>query len=185
MMKQRGVTLIELLYTLGVAAILLGIGVPSFVDQLRSSRMHASTQSLLGGLYVARSEAVKQRARVTLCRSTVEAAPTCAGDGDGYAVFVNMDDDASFDPGAGDTLVRNDLWLRPGLSVLNDGLTDYVTYVSSGFTREIGGGTLAGDLVFCDARGNDAARVLRLPATGRPQVVAHSEVAGAPSCPTT
>ncbi len=182
MNKQRGFTLVELLYAVGIAALVLGIGVPSFIDQVRSSRMYAATNTMLGALYVARSEAVKQRQRVTVCRSTLAEDPTCTVDGTSYAVFVNQDDDQSFDPASGDTLLRNDQWLRGNIQVQADGLPAYVTYVSTGFTRTIGGGSQAGDLIFCDERGNAAARILRLPATGRPQIVAHADVAGAPSC---
>lgn len=182
MNTQRGFTLVELLYTVAVAAMVLSIGIPSFIDQVRAGRMHASTNTMLGALFLARSEAVKQRARVTVCRSTVEETPACEGDGTGFAVFLNIDDDQSFDPASGDTLLRNDAWLRAGVTIINDELPDYVSYVSSGFTRAIGGGPQAGDLIFCDERGDAAARILRLPATGRPQVVAHGDVAGAPSC---
>ncbi|MEO0974820.1 MAG: GspH/FimT family pseudopilin [Pseudomonadota bacterium] len=182
MNKQAGFTLVELLYAVGISVLVLSIGVPSFIDQVRSSRMYASTNSLLAALYVARSEAVKQRARVTVCRSNMADPPNCLSTGEGFAVFVNVDDDQSFDPGAGDELLRHDLWLRGNVTVTADGLPDYVSYVSTGFTRAVGGGAQSGDLVFCDERGNVGARVLRLPATGRPQIAAHADVPGAPSC---
>ncbi|MEO0422143.1 MAG: GspH/FimT family pseudopilin [Pseudomonadota bacterium] len=184
MNTQRGFTLVELLYSVGIAALVLGVGVPSFIDQVRSSRMNAATNTWLAALYVARSEAVKQRTRVTVCRSTIAEAPACSSEGTGYAVFVNADDDASFDSGAGDVLLRNDVWQRGGITTIADGLPIYVSYVSSGFTRAIGGGAMSGDVVFCDERGNAGARILRLPATGRPQIVTHGEVSGAPSCAT-
>ncbi|MEM9384331.1 MAG: GspH/FimT family pseudopilin [Pseudomonadota bacterium] len=184
MNTQRGFTLVELLYSVGIAALVLGVGVPSFIDQVRSSRMNAATNTLLSALYVGRSEAVKQRRRVTVCRSTISDAPACSSEGTGYAVFVNVDDDSSFDAGAGDVLLRNDVWLRGTITTIADGLPIYVSYVSSGFTRAIGGGAQSGDIIFCDERGNTGARILRLPATGRPQIVAHDEVPGAPTCAT-
>jgi type IV fimbrial biogenesis protein FimT len=183
MRNTRGFTLIELLYTVGVAALVLGIGVPSFIDQVRSTRMSAATNTLLTALYVARSEAVKQRARITVCRSDLLAPPSCDATGAGYLVFLNEADDISFDEGDGDVVLRHDQWLRGEIEIAFDGLPNGITYVSSGFTRAVGGGPLAGDLLFCDGRGETAARLLRIPTTGRPQIVAYDDVVGAPECP--
>jgi len=177
---QRGFTLVELMYTIAVAAIVLGIGIPAFTETIRAGRMTTSVNTAVTAMHIARSEAVKRRARVTLCRSTTEAAPACDATGAGYMVFVNTADDQSFDDG--DTLVKAGPWLPDGLTVQYDGLPSYVSYTASGFTRAIGGGTLAGNVVVCDDRGNRAARVISLTATGRPQARAHADVPGVPSC---
>jgi type IV fimbrial biogenesis protein FimT len=176
----RGFTLIELMYTIAVAAIVLGIGIPAFTETIRAGRMTTSVNTAVTAMHVARSEAVKRRARVTFCRSTTAAAPACNAAGDGYIVFVNVADDQSFD--AADTLVKAGPWLADGIAVMYDGLPAYVSYTASGFTRAIGGGTLAGNIVLCDDRGNRAARVISLAATGRPQARARTDVPGAPSC---
>jgi len=126
-------------------------------------------------------EAVKRRARVTLCRSATDADPVCDADGTGYIVFANAADDQTFDKAA-DTLIKAGTWLADGVTVQYDGLPTYVSYTASGFTRAVGGGTLAGNIVVCDDRGDRAARVISLAATGRPQSRAHTDVAGAPSC---
>src|SRR5262245_64720640 len=90
---QRGFTLVELMYTIAVGAIVLGIGIPAFTETIRAGRMTTSVNTEVTAMHVARSEAVKRRARVTLCRSTTAAAPTCDKDGEGYIVFVNTADD--------------------------------------------------------------------------------------------
>jgi type IV fimbrial biogenesis protein FimT len=176
---QRGFTLVELMYTIAVAAIVLGIGIPAFTETIHAGRMTTSVNTAVTAMHVARSEAVKRRARVTLCRSTTAAAPTCDASGDGYMVFVNTADDQTFD--VGDTLIKAGPWLAHGITVEYDGLPSYVSYTASGFTRAIGGGTMAGNIVLCDDRGNRASRVISLAATGRPQARAHADVAGAPS----
>src|SRR5262245_28387859 len=155
---QRGFTLVELMYTIAVAAIVLGIGIPAFTETIRAGRMTTSVNTAVTAMHVARSEAVKRRARVTLCRSTTAAEPACHRTGTGYMVFVNAADDQSFD--AADTLVKAGPWLADGLTVKYDGLPSYVSYTASGFTRAIGGGTLAGNIVVCDDRGDRAARVI-------------------------
>lgn len=73
----RGFTLIELLVTLTVAAVLLGIAMPSFSNFVRDSRLTTETDTLLYDMNQARSEAVKLDTTVELCASSDHA--TCSG----------------------------------------------------------------------------------------------------------
>lgn len=63
--SQRGVTLIELMIGLTIAAILFTIGAPSFSDWIQNTRIHNSAESIMSGLQLARSEAVRRNAQVT------------------------------------------------------------------------------------------------------------------------
>lgn len=67
-MSQKGFTLIELMVALAVLAILLGIAVPSFSSMLRDSRATTLASELQGALQLARSEAIKRRQSVVICR---------------------------------------------------------------------------------------------------------------------
>ena len=183
MKNTSGSTLIGLLYTVALAAIILSVGVPSFQQTLRNSEMTATTNGLLSAMHVARSEAIKRRARVTLCPSDNADPPSCDTNGTGLTIFVNAADDQTIDLPA-DTIIQTRDWLRGGVDIGGDGgIPGYVTYAPSGFTRAIGGGSIAGSLLFCDTRGEDAARVLTLSPTGRPQIRHHGEVVDAPACP--
>lgn len=71
-MSQKGFTLIELMVALAVLAILLGIGVPSFSSMLRDSRASTLASELQGALQLARSEAIKRRQSVVVCRRKPE-----------------------------------------------------------------------------------------------------------------
>ena len=53
--QSRGFTLVELLVTLAVAAILLALATPSFADLLRANRLAAANNALVTALNVARA----------------------------------------------------------------------------------------------------------------------------------
>ena len=100
MNRQRGFTLIELIITVAIVAILLAIGVPSFQEMMRNNRVAAHTNDRLSSLNLARSEAIKRGVRVSLCKSS--DGLSCATTGDwtqGWIVFVDTDNDATVDAG--------------------------------------------------------------------------------------
>lgn len=66
---NRGFTLIELMVTIAVLAIVIAIAAPSFTSVIQSNRTTALHHEILGALQLARSEAVKRRSDVIVCRS--------------------------------------------------------------------------------------------------------------------
>lgn len=70
---QHGFTLIELIVTITVLTLLLVLAVPSFRQLMESQRMRASAFDMVADLTLARSEALKRGATVTI-------APTTPGD---------------------------------------------------------------------------------------------------------
>lgn len=66
MHRSRGFTLTELMITVTILAILLGIGVPSFLEFIRNSRVSTQTNEFASALNLARSEALKRGQPVTI-----------------------------------------------------------------------------------------------------------------------
>lgn len=62
----RGVTLVELMVTLALLAILLGIGVPAYRDLIRRNLVTTQANELLSTLQYGRSEAAKRGTPVTV-----------------------------------------------------------------------------------------------------------------------
>ena len=80
----RGFTMVEMMVTLLVLGILLGIAVPSFRDASLSSRLTGYANDLVAGAQIARSEAIKRNRTVTLCAS--QDGTSCAAAGVGWEV---------------------------------------------------------------------------------------------------
>lgn len=92
MKKNTGFTLVELMITLAIVGILLVVGVPSLKSFMQSNQLVAASNELVSAIHVARSEAIKQNAAVTVCESS--DGKNCATSGDwknGWIVFVDSD----------------------------------------------------------------------------------------------
>lgn len=75
-----GFTLIEMMVTVLVLAILVGVAVPSFRNASLSSRLTGYANDLLASTQVARSEAIKRNAPVFVCASS--DGTSCLDEGD-------------------------------------------------------------------------------------------------------
>src|SRR5690242_6943896 len=62
--RARGFTLVELLVTIGVFALLAAMAVPTMRSVIENSHMRAAGQSLQNGLAMARAEAVRLNTQV-------------------------------------------------------------------------------------------------------------------------
>jgi type IV fimbrial biogenesis protein FimT len=67
---MTGVSLLELLVTIAVAAILMSVATTSYKSITLSSRVSGEINGLLGDMQFARSEAIKQGQNVVVCVST-------------------------------------------------------------------------------------------------------------------
>lgn len=77
MKSSLGFTLVELIVTMAVVAILLVLAVPGFGEIIRTNRASAQTNDLVSALSLARSEAVRRGAAVDVCPSSNQI--TCTG----------------------------------------------------------------------------------------------------------
>ncbi len=62
--RDRGFTLLELMATITILAILLGIGIPSLTAFIQNSRVTSQANGLVSSFHLARSEAIKRGAQV-------------------------------------------------------------------------------------------------------------------------
>lgn len=113
---SRGFTLIELMVTISIGAILMTLGVPMMRNLIERNAVSGQVNSFVGAVQLARSEAIKRGIQVVVCRSAnaeTSNTPTCAASGtgweSGWIVFATRDTASpqmSWTSGDSDVLLR-------------------------------------------------------------------------------
>ena len=134
-MSKNGFTLIELMITIAVLAILLAVGMPSFQSVITSNRMTSQTNNFLAELALARSESIKRGIRVSICSSAdiTVATPSCANSptwGTGWIIFTDSAGVAGTRDGT-DTVLRVGDTPRGEITLVQAANT-FVSYTASG-----------------------------------------------------
>ena len=109
MKGSKGFTMVELMVTIAVLGVLLAIAVPSFSAMIRNNRSQAVANELVAALNLARAEAVKRGARVSLCPSS--NGTSCSGSSwaIGWIAFVDTAaSDTAASPTVGTILSRRE-----------------------------------------------------------------------------
>jgi type IV fimbrial biogenesis protein FimT len=162
MRRPGGVTLIELMISLGVVGILATVAAPGFANLIADSARTTAVNDLFHALFLARSESMKRGAVVSVCKSP--EGLTCSRQGDwtaGWIVFVNDDADepAVRDP-AETVLAVYQGWARGRIT------SNRLAYSFRPYTQ----GVINGTIVFCDPRGGAHARAIIVSHSGRPRI---------------
>jgi type IV fimbrial biogenesis protein FimT len=132
MRKAAGFTLVELMTAIAILALVMMIGVGSFREVTRHSRLRAQNNKVVGAFALARSEAVKRSRPVSVCPSANGA--DCDGSNDwagDVIVFVDRETPGAVD--ADDELVQTFDAASPGVTV--DSSVEFVQYQGSGLTN--------------------------------------------------
>lgn len=104
--SSQGFTLIELIFTVAVLAVLLQLGIPSLIHLQSRWQRDLATKMLGADLALARSAAIKNSKRVIMCNSSDGVNCAQSGDRDwksGWLIFQDLNENGVRD--ISDTLV--------------------------------------------------------------------------------
>jgi type IV fimbrial biogenesis protein FimT len=130
--RMAGVSMVELLIVLTIAAILLGIGSAAYKNVTASYRISSEINGLLGDMQYARSEAIKQGQNVVICVSTSGTDCTTGNTNWnlGWIVFANSATPPT--TGGNAALVLRAQPAFTGTDTLTDGVTSNVSFDREG-----------------------------------------------------
>lgn len=159
--RHRGFTLVELIVTIALIAIIAAITLPSFNQVTLGGKLSSIANAFVGSAQLARSEAIKRGAAVTLCASSDGAS---CGDSwsAGWVVLA----------GGNPILVQDAL--ANGFVLSGDVTT--IVFQPSGV------GSTAANLTVCRSSPTvgSQSRQISLSGTGRPSVTKQSGVTACP-----
>lgn len=144
--------MVEAMVAIAVMLALMAVAVPSFRDASNRSQLRATANDLVTSAHLARSEAIKRNAPVTMCASSDgEHCVTSGNWNQGWII-------------RGDTTLRRQTALPSRVRIAAGGI------VSLTF-QPMGGGATAATFTICNSASTAAdARVVTIDATGRPSL---------------
>lgn len=144
--QARGFTLLELMITIAILAILLAIAVPSFQSLMASNRLTGATNEFIAAINTARAEAIRRGQRVTLCTSSSGTGCTATDWHTGWILFNDTDGDAALDA-APETILRAGAAAATGITITgNANVNRYISYTPDSAAKLVGGAFQAGTI---------------------------------------
>lgn len=133
---QNGFTLIELIVTIAIAALLMVVAVPNFVQFQRNAQLSDAVSNFLAAANAARANAMKQGL------NTYVVPTTGTNWGSGWMVYSDSDWDQGFDVGIEEVVLRHEA-LASDITIITTGATGgpnslvdgYLMFNGSGYPR--------------------------------------------------
>lgn len=171
--KSGGFSLIELLVTLAIVAVLATVAAPSMKEAIQNSRVKSLSDEFTLALYLAQSEAIKRSVQVTIKPQQSEANEWKLG----WDIFADPNRNGMKD--TDEELIQTHAIQAKGLTISSEDsvFATWLGFLPSGVTR--GNNGITGGFRICGKDGNTAkSRTVIIQASGN--VITEK---GVSSCP--
>lgn len=160
----RGFTLLELLVSLAIAAIVLSLGIPSLKETLISSRVENHLYQLNQDVLLSRNHAIQYNYPVVMCPLDNQGNCTNLWNS-GYKVFLDRNNNAQYDEN-----IDKALRVRPAINTADSFIFTGGRYLRFGENGHLKG--LAGTFKYCPNIENSEfySRALIISLGGRPRL---------------
>lgn len=174
-----GFTIIELMVTLSIVAILVGLAAPSLRDTIMNIRITGQTNDLMSDLALARSEAAKRNVPVVVCTSSNGTTCSATAWNLGWLVYPDLDVSGTQQVATEKALkTRATLEGQNSLALTCAPTTNSITYRPTGTS-----GSPSAIFTLCDTRTTvNAGRTIAINSTGR-ALAARVTCPITPACP--
>lgn len=168
--KQDGFSLLELLTTVGVLAIVASIGVPSMTSLVQSNRTVEYSTDFILTVRTARAEALNNVAQVTVCKSLDQVScNNGASWHDGWIVFIDNDENEVRNlAGTPETLIHAHKSLEGSSTLQSTAFANWIAFRPNGLA--IGSTGNAGTFSLCNEAGAQYGRDINISRTGSSSV---------------
>lgn len=139
---QSGFTIIELMVTLAVLAIVMAIAIPSFTGQIQRNSSLAIGEDFVTALNFARNEAIKRKVPISICPSNDDGTQCGTSWSAGWMVFVDGAPSEAESSATVSEVLRlwSDINPRAEITVSRGGASaDFIRFAGMGVLARIGG----------------------------------------------
>jgi type IV fimbrial biogenesis protein FimT len=134
--QSSGFTLIELMVTLAIAAILMMVAVPSFTDFQRNAQLTSVANNMLASINAAKGEAMKRGGDVVI--APFDGTSWASG----MTVFVDKNNNRTYQSGTDVLIQQNTLEVPSYLTVTPNNAPaaspPYIRFNAQGYPRPVG-----------------------------------------------
>lgn len=161
---SKGITLVEVIISLTIIAILSTIAVPSIQNILLNSRLSSNSMELSNAIFLARSEAIKRSRSVAVCESA--NGTSCTGSHNwknGWLVWVDTNGDEIL--AVGEEVVQVRLEANSTSTINSTESKSVIRFLATGFLAI--NVAEQRNFTLCDSRTGENGKLINIRASGR------------------